>query len=125
MMEDLVAKYLKLREKKQEIQNEYKEKIAKIDACLTKFELAMLTMMDEGGMESVRTKHGTAYKTIQRKVSAADWDAVKDFVLTNDYWPLLERRVSKSAAEQWEAQTGELPPGLNVFSEVKVNIRRS
>lgn len=124
-MDELAAKYLQIREKKQELVNQHKEKVAKIDAILSKLEIAMLEELNSAGIESARTKAGTVYKSTQKRVGVADWDAVLDFIRQNEFWSMLERRVNKSAVEQWETEEGSLPPGLNIHSEIKVNVRRS
>lgn len=124
-MDELASKYLQIREKKQELVNQHKEKVAQIDAVLAKLEIAMLEELNDAGIESARTKAGTVYKTTQKRVGVADWDTVLEFIRQNEYWTMLERRVNKTAVEQWETEEGALPPGLNIHSEIKVNVRRS
>lgn len=124
-MDELASKYLQIREKKQELVNQHKEKVAQIDAILDKLEIAMLEELNNAGIESARTKAGTVYKTTLKRVGVADWDTVLDFIRQNKYWTMLERRVNKTAVEQWEIEEGSIPPGLNIHSEIKVNVRRS
>jgi hypothetical protein len=76
-------------------------------------------------MDSVKTEAGTAYKSTRISVTTGDKDAFMEFVRTNDEWPLLEVRPSKSAVEEYRAAHDDLPPGINWRAEQVVNIRRS
>lgn len=121
----LVEKYIELRDHKAKLSAAFKEKTAKLDAVLAKIEGALLQQFNELGMESVRTKSGTAYKSTRASATVADWDHVLDFIQQNDLWNMLEHRVNKTAVEQFKEEHGDLPPGVNWREEVVVNIRRS
>lgn len=124
-MSDLVAMYVQLRDKKAEYKAEYESKVAKIEENLSKIEAKLLQVFEESGMDSVKTEAGTAYKSTRVSVTTGDKDAFMEFVRTNDEWPLLEVRPSKSAVEQYREQHDDLPPGINWRAEQVVNIRRS
>lgn len=124
-MEELVEKYIQLRDKKAQLSAAFKEKTAKLDAVLAKIEGILLQQFSELGMESVRTKAGTAYKSSRVSATVADWDQTLDFIQQNELWNMLEHRVSKQAVEQYKEEHGDLPPGVNWREEVVVNVRRS
>ena len=124
-LDDIVTKYLALRDKKKVFKDEYDTKVAEIDAALERIESFMLKHMDEHGLERLPTGAGTAYKSIRTSVSAADWDSFLDFVRSNDAWSMLERRPSKTAVEEYLAENDDLPPGVNISRAVVCNIRRS
>ena len=124
-MEELIEKYIAIRDKKAEIVTAHKAKIAKIDETLDKVEAVLLVQLEENGMESARCKSGTVYKSNRTSATVADWDYVLNFIQTHDLWNMLERRVSKQAVEQYKEEHGDLPPGINWREEVVVNVRRS
>jgi hypothetical protein len=124
-MDDLVTKYIELRDTKAKIEAEMKAKVAKIVGIMDKIEAAILAEFQESGVESIRTKDGTAYKQTRTSATVADWDAALNYIQANNLWHMLERRVSKQAVEQFKEAHGELPPGLNWREEVVINIRRS
>jgi hypothetical protein len=124
-LDELIEKYIGAREKKAELTAAYKEKAAKIDAVLDKIEAVLLAQFEQLGTDSVKTPHGTAYKARKTSYSPADWDLVLEFIKTNDLWHMLERRVAKAAVDAYKAETGDIPPGLNMREEVVVNIRRT
>lgn len=124
-LDELVGKYVEVRDKKADLTAAYKEKVAKIDAVLDKIESILLQQFELGGMDSVKTPHGTAYKTTKTSYGVADWDAALDFIKAHELWHVLERRVAKAGVESYKEETGELLPGLNARTEVTVNIRRT
>lgn len=124
-LDEIVAKYLTLRDQKKVIKDDYDNKVAAIDAALERIEAYMLKQMDEHGLERLPTGAGTAYKSIRTSVSAADWDMFLDFVRNNEAWSMLERRPSKTAVEEYLAENDDLPPGVNISRAVVCNIRRS
>ena len=123
-MEELVEKYIKLREVKTKLSNEYKAKVAKVDDIMDKIEAAILAQFNELGVESARTNAGTAYKQTRTSATVADWDAVLHFIQENDLYNMLERRVSKNAVEEYVQENGALPPGVNWRQEVVINVRQ-
>mgnify|MGYP006266498173 CR=1 FL=1 len=124
-MDELVTKYIELRDTKSKIEADMKAKVSKIVSVMEKIEAAILAEFQDTGVESCRTKDGTAYKQTRTSATVADWDATLNYIQANNLWHMLERRVSKTAVEQFKEAHGELPPGLNWREEVVINIRRS
>lgn len=124
-LDELIGKYVALRDKKAEITAEHKVKVGKIDEVLTKIEGALLRTFESTGTESVRTEFGTAFKATTVSITAADKSAFLDFIKEKDAWPLLDVRPLKSAVVEYQENSGDLPPGLSMRSEIVVQIRRS
>lgn len=124
-LSELVAKYIKLRDKKAQFKADYDSKVAKLDENLEKIEAVLLKTFDQTGMESVKTEFGTAYTSTRTTASVADPDAFMTYCKANDAWHLLEKRVSKIAVEQYKAEHDDVPPGVSYRAERTVNIRRS
>lgn len=125
-LNELVEKYIQLRDKKAAIKAEYDAKVADVDNVLDKIEAVLLKTFDEAGMDSVKTSSGTAYKSLRTSASVADWDAFWSYVQQNGAFEMIERRCNKTAVEQHKsANDGQLPPGLNWREERVVNVRRS
>jgi hypothetical protein len=124
-MEELVEKYIELRDAKSKIKAAYEAKVGKLDNVLDRIEGALLQQFNDSGMESVRTKAGTAYKQTRATASVADRDAFREFVKQNELWSVADMRVSKAGCEEYRAEHGDLPPGVNWREEVVINVRRS
>lgn len=122
--ETLVEKYIALRDKKDGIKAEAAKQVAEIDALLDKVEARILEHLNSMGVESIRTKAGTAFKSTRNSATVADWDSLLAFVLQTENFQFLEHRVSKKAVEEFKAANEDLPPGVNWREEVTVQIRR-
>ena len=124
-VDSVVAAYMKLRQQKEEVENEVKDRLKTIKDKMEKLEAWLKTSMDEQGLTSVKTKHGTAFVTTTDYANVADWDAVLDFVKQNDAFEFLEKRISKIAVRDHIKQTKSVPPGVNYGTKLNVNIRKA
>lgn len=124
-LDELVEKYIALRDEKAAAKAQYEQSVAQIDALIDKIEAVLLKTFNESGMDSVKTSHGTAYRSTRTSATVADWDAFFGHIQSNEAWELLERRCSKTAVESYKQAHEELPPGINWREEHVVNVRRS
>lgn len=124
-VDELVDKYIKLRDKKASIKAEYEAKVEEYDKMLDGLESLLLNTFNETGMDSVKTASGTAYVSTRSSASVADWEAYfNGYVLPNEAWEMLERRANKTAIEQYKSANNELPPGINWTETRVINVRR-
>lgn len=121
---EVVSKYIQLRDKKAQLKAEYDAKVVKIDEVMDKVESVLIKHFAETGVESIRTDAGTAYKTTRTSAPIADWDAFLAHVIETEDYHLLEHRASKKAVEEYKQTNQDLPPGVNWREEVVVNIKR-
>lgn len=124
-MDELVQKYIQIREKRSRLKVEYEAKVAPYIEAQERIEALLLSMFGELGVDSVKTQEGTAYTATRVSATVADWDAFIAFVKNNDAYEMIERRVSKTAVEQYKAANEDLPPGVNWSETRVVNFRRS
>lgn len=122
---EYIDKYIQLRDRMNEIKDRHKQELAPYNDAMLKLENFFQKVMDDTGLENLKSEKGTAYKTTQSSVTVADWDAFRDYVVENQAWYLLEHRASKKAVEEVLEDSGDLPPGLNINRTLKVNVRRS
>lgn len=122
---ELVKSYVQLRDKRRELDEQHKQKLAKINGLMGQIEARLQQHFNETGAESVRTDEGTAFRTTRTSVRVADPEAFRAFVEANQAWAMLDARANKSAVEAYLDAQGELPPGLDVNRMYAVNIRRS
>lgn len=122
---DLVEKYIKLRDKKGELKAAFTAKTERLDAALETIEGHLLKMFQAQGIDSVKTGEGTAYKSSRVSAKVEDWDAALDFIKKKKLWHMLERRVGKEAVKQYNEEHGALPPGVSMTEEITINVRRS
>lgn len=126
-LDQLVASYIRLRDKKSALKKDLEGKTEKIDLLLKDMEAAILKTFNDTGQESARTEFGTAYKSVRTSASVASREDFLGWVLTDpdDRNSFLDVRANKTAVEQFRAANDDLPPGLNWREEVVVGVRRS
>jgi hypothetical protein len=90
-----------------------------------KIEVEFLRRFQERGIDNVSARDvGTAYRTTRSSATVADWDTFLNHVVENEAWEMLERRVNKTAVQQYKAEEEDLPPGVNWAETQVVNFRR-
>lgn len=127
MIDQLIEKYLALRDKKTEMDRAHDAAVAPVKEGMKKIENYLLTQMQSQGLTSFPVKGiGTAYQSLQTSVTMADWDSFKPFIAEQpDPFRFLDRKVNKTAVEEYMAEHQDVPPGVNVRREIVVNVRRS
>jgi peptidyl-tRNA hydrolase len=121
---DVIRTYMKLREQKVAVEAEVKDRVSNIKAKMEKLEVYLKTQMDAQGLTSFKSDYGTAFLTTTDYANVADWDAVLDFVRSNDAYDMLEKRVSKLAVRGYIEQSKAVPPGITYGTKLEVNIRK-
>lgn len=93
-----------------------------MEAC----ENNMLAAADKAGVQGFTTPFGTTYTAETSKVSIADDQAFFGFVKELGDLDFFERRVSSThVANYSKTHDGALPPGLNVFRERTMRVRKA
>lgn len=125
MIEAIVDRYVKARDKKAQLKAEYDEKVASLDEAMKKCEAYILKHFQETGQTSAGTPAGTAYISTQTSATVADWDSVFKWIQDNGFWHFIEHKVNKTAVSEFRAANDDLPPGVNWREEKVVRIRAS
>lgn len=123
-VDDVVATYMKLRSQKESIEAEVKDRVSTIKAKMEKLEAWIKEQADAQGVTSFKTKHGTAFLTTTDYANVADWDAVLDFIRTQEAFDMLEKRISKIAVRGYIEANKAVPPGVNYGTKLEINIRK-
>ncbi len=125
-IEARVAKYVQLRDARaasnkapDEIDRAYKE-------CLEALEASFLASAHEQGVSGFKTQHGTVFSEEQVLASIADEAAFFNFVLEEGDLDFFERRIKITHIREYAKMNGgRFPPGLNIFREFKMKVRRA
>lgn len=121
-----VARYVNLREARAAsnkdadvLDRAYKEALEAVEASLIKD-------AKEQGVTGFKTEAGTTYLDERMLASVADENAFFGFVKEQGDLDFFERRVKVAHVKEWmAANEGQLPPGLNVFRELTMKVRRA
>ena len=121
----LLKMFIGLRDRRSRRKVDYQLEDSEDKGKQDRIEEEFLKRFNERGIDNVSTKGvGTAYKTIRTSASVADWDTLFDFVQGEGAWEMLERRVNKTAVEQFKTAHEDLPPGVNWSETQVINFRR-
>jgi hypothetical protein len=121
----LVSVYVKIRDKRAELQAAHDAQDAELKANLETIEQELLRLCKDNEVESLRTTAGTVTRVVRERVWAADWDAFKEFVRENDAVDLLEKRIHQGNFKEWaEANPGVVAP-VNMDRKYAIVVRRS
>lgn len=119
--EKLVRVYLKMKAAKEAHEVEVK----KIDTQMAQVKAGLLNYLKEQGVESVRTGEGLFYRSIKKRYTTNNWEAMGKFVLEHQVPELYEKRLHQGNLQQFlEEHPDLLPPGLNVDSEYTITVRK-
>ena len=122
-VDKLVKVYLKIRDKRKELQIEYDKKDEYLKDTLKEVETALLDVCKETGADSLRTDFGTVSRRVSKRYWTTDWSSMYEFVKDNDQLDLLERRIAQGNMSTYlEENPDKLPPGLNVDSKDAVTL---
>ena len=123
-IDKLVSVYVKIRDKRAEIQKAYEAEDAELRAKLDRIEEALLDTCKEHGVESLRTVHGTATRVVKERYWSADWDAMKEFVREYDAVDLLEKRIHQGNFKEWVEAHPDVVAPVNVDRRYSITVRR-
>lgn len=121
---DVVAHYIKLRDRKAAINAEAEARANAITEQMLKLEAWLKQQADQLGTTQFKTPSGTAYFKMDDFSTVADWDAVLEFVKKNEAFDLLEKRVSKTAVRSYLDEHKTIPPGVNYGTRVVMGVRK-
>jgi hypothetical protein len=125
-LEKLTRIYIKMRDKKAELEAELENQVGKLENDMGTVKTAILNHMKSLGVESLRTDAGTVYRTVRTKYSTSDWESMGKFILEHGVPELLEKRIQQTNMRVFlEENPDLLPPGLNSNMEYSVTIKRS
>jgi hypothetical protein len=119
--EKLVRVYLKMKVAKENLDAEVK----KVELQMGQIKSALLAYCKAQNLESVRTTEGLFYRSIKKRYTTNNWEAMGKFVLDHQAPELYEKRLHQGNIQQFlEEHPDLLPPGLNVDSEYTITVRK-
>lgn len=117
--------YINIRDARSALRKQYEGEDLKLEEAQDKLESVMLEHLNKHGMDAVRTEAGTFYRQEDITPSAGDWNALYTWIKDNDAWDALEKRIKKTFIREYqETHQGGLPPGVSVYREFVVRVRR-
>lgn len=122
--DELIKKYIEIRDDIDRLQNECDAKIKPLKEILSAMETWFQAQFNERGVESSKTQYGTAFTQTKTQVSVDNMDYFVKFVDENKAWNFLNKVVNKTAVEEYIAQHNVPPPGVKTVTMRVVQVRR-
>ena len=135
----LVALYVRMRDKKKEMDDGHKSTVQPIVDAMEKIEGILHAKLVASNAESMNTESGTFFKKKKVSITIANGETFIPFIKENNLWDLADIRAAKVNIEKYMEEldpSGELdadgkpkkrgvPPGLNYRAEIEIQVRRS
>lgn len=121
----LVEQMVKTRDRLKEADDAHKEKTKVARDYKERLEAALLAKLNEVGGESVKTAHGTVYRTTRRSATIADGAVFREFVIGNEAFDLVDWKANANAVDDFIKNEGTPPPGVNYSTAYTVGVRRA
>lgn len=123
-MGEVIAAYVRMRDKVAAITAEAKEKTDKLNAAMAKIETFIKTQADAQGVTSFKSEHGTAFVSTVDFAGVDNWDAVLDYIKTNNAYDMLNKAVNKTAVRAYIEEHKAVPPGVTYGTKMTINVRK-
>jgi len=124
-IEQIVSTYIKLRDKRDMMYQDFKEKTAQIDEDMQILKHKLVEVSKETGATSFSSPSGVAYRTVKNRYWTNDWESFYKFMQEHGAMALLEKRIHQTSMKEFMDDNPEVhPPGLHVDSEYEITIRR-
>ena len=116
----------KIAAKRKELSDAFEVEDARLKEKQKELETFLLGYLTEHKIKSLATDAGTVYREKDVIPRAEDWDLVYNWIVETNAFDALERRIKKTFVSTYmEEHNGALPPGMSVFTQWKVGVRRS
>lgn len=125
-LDNIVSVYLKIRNERNRIKQEYEAKDTDLKAELAQIEEVLLAQCNEINADSIKTSQGTIIKTLRENFVCSDWDSLKPFILENGLIELMQQRLHNGNLKEYMITHGNegLPPGVSSIREYNIVVKK-
>jgi len=116
----LIDDYQALRDRKCELESQSKELTTRLDDLSEK----IMVYFELEGITKASGQKATAYIRTNICPQVIDKESMTKWVVENGRYDLLQSRVNSKPIREMLEQENTLPPGVEVFTKTKLNIRR-
>ena len=122
----LVATYVKIRDKRSLLQQEYEKEDNRLKEQLDLVTNKLLDICRETGADGMKTSAGTVSRSVSTRYWTSDWSAMYDFIREHDAIHLLEQRIHQGNLKAFLTENeGVVPKGLNSDSKYTIRVTRA
>lgn len=123
--DQLTRVFLKIRDQLDAKRAEFQKEESKLKEQMETVKTALLDHCKANEVDSVRTPHGTFFRTLRSDYWTSDWDSMYQFIQEHNAPELLSQRLHQNNLKQFLAENPDLKPkGLNIDRKYVINVRR-
>lgn len=126
-MERIVKVYVKIRDARAARSKAFEEEDKALKGQQEMLRAELLDHMNKMNVEQIGTTSGVVYRDVKMNASCEDWSLFFEWLRAQpiDQFEMMQKRLSSQTIKQFmDKNGGQLPPGVSVFKEADVKIRR-
>lgn len=136
---DLVKAYIAVRNKRDEVSEEAKQKVSMYEHRLNQIQSELLRRQNEQGIDQIKVSGvGTAFRQKKTEVSCGDWDMFFGWCVgqikshleagtdPTEVFAFFQKRLTVATVQGYmKDHDGAVPPAVNTMTEYVVAVRKS
>ena len=119
-LHDLITEFVNNRQARLDLSREVK----KLEEKEIEAKYALLAAMEESHLSTAGNGVNIVNKILKRVPVAEDWRAIYDYVLANDAFDCLQRRLGEKAIRD-RVEEGEVIPGVGYMDVTKLTVSKA
>ena len=122
-LDQMIENYVKIRDAKAEAKKAFDKETERMTQAMVKLEGMFTKQLDDLGVESFRSEHGTVFKKLRSSVSIADRDEFYQWAVSNDELGAIDMKANAKAVREL-LQKGTQVPGVKYSESYQIGVRR-
>ena len=121
MVDDLLSEYAEIKETLANKKAAYTEEEHELKNKMTEIKFKLMDIANDLGVTSFKSDTHNAYISRLTKYSVKDGEAFFNWILETGNVQCLQKSVNSTAVKELD----ELPPGVDVYEEINLNIAKN
>lgn len=121
----LIERYVGLRDMRDAAKAEHDAQLAPYEGAIQMLAAELERRMLEQNVDSVKTKYGTASRVVTSTAMCEDWAAFEKWAVKNNRLDGFTRKLVTGPFKEMLEETGELPPGVRIQQQARMQVRRA
>jgi hypothetical protein len=122
--DERVEQYLFYRNRLKEMDDRHEAERSPLVQVLSMLSGWLQKFLDDAKVDSVKSKHGTFYKSTRYTASLEDAEAFMRHVIGTGEFELLDRKANATAVKAFVEEHKTLPPGVKLTPMTTVGVRK-
>ena len=108
-IDQLVGKFVELRDRSNELDRAHKLSLEKVASAMKSIQSELFKRAMEAGVSSFSSPAGTFFVSEKSSLKTSDWDATVEWIKANNRWDLLTKSITKTGFEEVLAEGVSIP----------------